>query len=229
MSSMRELNGLLGQLKAAAPGGYAVGLHIRFAAPLITAHTYPEEWLRIYTSRAYALRDPLIFWGLSCEGTTRWSEIELPDPFDIFRQAREFGLNFGCAVACGPLTSRTIVGAARADREFEDAEIARFQAIVWRMHEIAEPPEELTKAQVEALKCIADGDRHIAELMHRDPAARRCIVLVILHPVGLGQIPLVMLDERFVSGAKHVREKLAVVVHVAKGKGRHLHGSLLLG
>ena len=159
---MRELNGLLGQLKAAAPGGYAVGLHIRFAAPLITAHTYPEEWLRIYTSRAYALRDPLIFWGLSCEGTTRWSEIELPDPFDIFGQAREFGLNFGCAVACGPLTSRTIVGAARADREFEDGEIARIQAIVWRMHEIAEPPEELTKAQVEALKCIADGDRHIA-------------------------------------------------------------------
>jgi LuxR family transcriptional regulator, quorum-sensing system regulator SdiA len=162
MSNTRELNDLLGQLKAAAPSGYAIGLHIRFAAPLITAHTYPEEWLRIYTSRAYALRDPLIFWGLSCEGTTRWSEIELPDPFDIFGQAREFGLNFGCAVACGPLTSRTIVGAARADREFEDAEIARIQAMVWKMHEIAEPPEELTKAQVEALKCIADGDRHIA-------------------------------------------------------------------
>jgi LuxR family transcriptional regulator, quorum-sensing system regulator SdiA len=162
MSNTRELNDLLGELKAAAPSGYAIGLHIRFAAPLITAHTYPEEWLRIYTSRAYALRDPLIFWGLSCEGTTRWSEIELPDPFDIFGQAREFGLNFGCAVACGPLTSRTIVGAARADREFEDAEIAGIQAIVWKMHEIAEPPEELTKAQVEALKCIADGDRHIA-------------------------------------------------------------------
>jgi LuxR family transcriptional regulator len=162
MSYAHELNTLLSKLRALAPRGYAVGLHIRFAAPLITAHTYPEEWLRIYTSRAYALRDPLIFWGLSCEGTTRWSEIELPDPFDIFGQAREFGINFGCAVACGPLTSRTIVGAARADREFTDTEIARIQAIVWKMHEIAEPPEELTKAQVEALKCIADGDRHIA-------------------------------------------------------------------
>lgn len=162
MSAAYELNHLLAQLQSCAPKGYAVGLHIRFAAPLITSHTYDEGWLQIYTARAYALRDPMVFWGLSCEGSTRWSEIALPDPFDIFAQAAEFGLKFGCAIACGPLTSRTIVGAAREDREFTDAEIARIQAIVWKMHEIARPPDELTKAQVEALKCIADGDRHIA-------------------------------------------------------------------
>lgn len=162
MSRASELNRLLLQLRARCPRGYAAGLHIRFAAPLITSHTYDEEWLRIYTSCAYALRDPLIFWGLSCEGSTRWSEIALPDPFDIFGQAAEYGLRFGCAIACGPLTSRTIVGCARDDREFTDVEIAAIQAIVWKMHEIAQPPEELTKAQVEALKCIADGDRHIA-------------------------------------------------------------------
>jgi LuxR family transcriptional regulator len=162
MSPATDLNQLLSKLRALSPKGYAAGLHIRFAAPLITSHTYEEEWLRIYTSRAYALRDPLIFWGLSCEGSTRWSEIELPDPFDIFGQAAQFGLNFGCAISCGPLTSRTIVGAAREDREFTDAEIAAIQALVWKMHEIAQPPDELTKAQVEALKCIADGDRHIA-------------------------------------------------------------------
>lgn len=162
MLHVDQINLLLSELRNLAPCGYAAGIHIRFAAPLITAHTYPEEWLRIYTSRAYALRDPLVFWGLSCEGTTRWSEISLPDPFHIFAEAAQFGLKFGCAIACGPLTSRTIVGAARDDREFEDAEIARIHAVVWKMHEIAEPPEELTKTQVEALKCIADGDRHIA-------------------------------------------------------------------
>lgn len=157
-----ELNRLLTQLRSRSPKGYAVGLHIRFAAPLITAHTYDEDWLRIYTSRAYALCDPVIFWGLSGEGSVRWSEIELPDPFGILGQAESFGLRFGCVIACGPLTSRTIVGAAREDREFTDAEIAAIRAIVWKMHEIARPPDELTKAQVEALKCIADGDRHIA-------------------------------------------------------------------
>ena len=162
MSVTSDINILLTQLQARAPKGYAAGLHIRFAAPLVTSHTYPEEWLRIYTSRAYALCDPMVFWGLSREGCTRWSEIDLPDPFGIFAQAAEFGLTFGCAVACGPLTSRTIVGVARADREFTDPEIAAIQAIVWKMHEIATPPEELTKAQAEALRCIADGDRHIA-------------------------------------------------------------------
>ena len=162
MSRANELNRLLLQLHARAPGGYAVGLHIRFAAPLITSHTYDEAWLRIYTSRAYALRDPVVFWGLSCEGSVRWSEIELPDPFDIFGQAAEFGLNYGCAIACGPLTSRSIVGAARSDREFTDAEVKAIQALILKMHDIAQPPDDLTKAQVEALKCIADGDRHIA-------------------------------------------------------------------
>jgi LuxR family transcriptional regulator len=162
MSSAQVLNALLAKLGQAAPGGYAAGLHIRFAAPLITSQTYPEEWLRRYTENAYALRDPLVFWGLSVEGTTRWSEIELPDPFDIFEQAREFGLNFGCVVSCGPVSSRSIVGAGREDREFTDEEIAHIADIVHQLHAASEPPAELTSAQVDALKCIADGDRHAA-------------------------------------------------------------------
>ncbi len=162
MSGAFELNHLLRKLGRLSPSGYAVGLHIRFAAPLITAHTYDEDWLKIYTTRAYALRDPIVFWGLSRVGATRWSEIAFPDPFDILGQATKYGLRFGCAVSYGPLTSRSIVGSARADREFKDEEIARIQALVWKMHDLAEPPEELTKAQVEALRCIADGDRHVA-------------------------------------------------------------------
>lgn len=162
MSSVYELNRLLRDLGREAPEGYAVGLHIRFAAPLITAHTYDERWLQIYTENAYALRDPMVFWGLSRTGATRWSDIVLPDPFGIFKQAARYGLKFGCAVSCGPLKSRTIVGASRADREFEDDEIARIEALVHQMHALSEPPQELTKAQVDALRCIADGDRHMA-------------------------------------------------------------------
>ena len=36
------------------------------------------------------------------------------------------------------------------------------QAIILRIHDMTEPPEELTKAQIEALRCIAGGDRHAA-------------------------------------------------------------------
>ncbi len=51
---------------------------------------------------------------------------------------------------------------ARADREFTDAEIEDLQSIVMRLHEMTEPPQKLTRAQIEALKCIADGDRYAA-------------------------------------------------------------------
>ena len=162
MSSIPEIQRLFAQLRAASPQGYSAGLHIRFAAPLVADSTYDPKWLEHYTASAYALRDPMIAWGLSCEGKTRWSEIELPDPFNIWRQAADFGLNYGCAVSCGPVQSRTIVGCSRGDREYTDDEIDRIAKIVRTLHEVAEPQQVLTLAQIQALRCIAGGDRHAA-------------------------------------------------------------------
>lgn len=162
MSKIAETKRLFAKLQAASPMGYAAGLHIRFAAPLIADSTYDPRWTEYYTMNAYGLRDPMIGWGLSCEGTTRWSEIDLPDPFNIWGQAAEFGLKYGAAISCGTMQSRTIVGAGREDREFTAAEIEHLQGIVRTLHEVAEPKTELTKAQLQALRCIADGDRHAA-------------------------------------------------------------------
>lgn len=152
----------LAQLSALAPKGYSAGLHIRFAAPLIYVRTYEEAWTKTYDENAYALRDPLVFWGLGVKGCTRWSEIRLPDPFNILGQARANGLVFGAVVSTGPITSRTIVGCARDDREYTDQEMSEIAGIVQRLHIAAEPPTELTQAQVEALRLLADGDRHTA-------------------------------------------------------------------
>jgi len=162
MPSTTELNRLFAQLRGAAPLGYSAGLHIRFAAPIVSEATYDQKWLLHYSEEAYALRDPLIAWGLSCEGHSRWSEIELPDPFNILRQAGEFGLTYGVAVSCGPVQSRSIVGCARGDREYTDEEIAKIATIVRTLHEISETQTDLTQAQLQALRCIAGGDRHAA-------------------------------------------------------------------
>ena len=162
MSRRPEISLLFKQLGEKSPAGFGAGLHIRFAAPLIAVNTYNPKWAEHYTVNAYGLRDPMISWGLSREGTTRWSEIELPDPFDIWGQAAEHGLIYGAAFACGPIQSRTIVGIAREDREFHDDEIDRVFGIVLALHELSEPPTELTPAQIQALRCIADGDRHAA-------------------------------------------------------------------
>lgn len=162
MSEKQRIDRELEALGRLAPAGYFAGFHIRFAAPLRTFQTYDQAWTDHYTAQAYAMRDPMIAWGFSTEGETRWSEIELPDPFGILDEAAEFGLKYGVQVSCGPISSRTIAGAARADREFEADEIAAIADIIRKLHHLTEPPESLTQAQIDALRLIAAGDRHTA-------------------------------------------------------------------
>ena len=145
-----------------ATAGYFIGLHIRFTSPLLTFQTYDQRWIDHYTENGYVLRDPMTAWGFSKTGWIRWSDPELPDPFGLFREAAGYGLNFGATVAFGPIKSRTIASFARSDREFRDDEIAKFERAVKRLHQLSEPPEALTEAQIEALRCIAGGDRFAA-------------------------------------------------------------------
>lgn len=153
---------LLEQLDQLAPMGYTVGLHIRFATPLVYRSSYPSAWVEHYNNNSYYLRDPLVFWGVGVEGTTRWSSIPLPDPFGVMKKAAGHGLKYGAVSSYGPITSRSIVGISRSDREFDDAELSRLKEITIQLHIEAKPPSELTKAQVEALRCLANGDRHAA-------------------------------------------------------------------
>lgn len=152
------------RLEALSPNGFFFALHIRFALPLLHHQTYPQGWTDLYTEEAYALRDPIIAWGFSETGHARWSEIvtKLPDPFDIIGQARKFGMVYGIAVSCGPKKSRTIASSARDDREFTDDEITQISNLVFQLHHLTKPPESLTDAQIEALRCVAEGDRHAA-------------------------------------------------------------------
>lgn len=154
----RELH----QLSLMAESGYFIGLHIRFTSPLFTYQTYDQAWIDHYTEQGYVLRDPLTGWGFSTTGWIRWSDPKLLDPFGLFAQASAYRMNFGVTVACGPIKSRSIASFARADREFRDDEIALIETVVVRLHDMTEPPEELTRAQVEALRCIAGGDRFAA-------------------------------------------------------------------
>ena len=160
MSRNHAIDALLEDLDTLAPAGYFVGLHIRFAAPLLTFQTYPASWTDYYTRNAYALRDPMIAWGISRTGATRWSAIDLPDPFHIMAEAGRHGLNFGVCISCGEISSRTVAGIARSDREFTDEEIAAISGIVLRLHHVSQPPDTLTNAEIEALHVLASGERY---------------------------------------------------------------------
>lgn len=162
MSSRAEINAVLARLKKVAPMGYYVALHIRYAAPIMQFQGYPVAWTERYAENGYALRDPTIAWGFSASGAIRWSALPIPDPFGIMKDAANYGLNYGVIVACGSLKSRTIAGCAHDTREFTNDEIEVISTMVRRLHDMTEPPESLTKAQQEALRCIAEGDRHAA-------------------------------------------------------------------
>lgn len=159
---MPTLDPILHSLSLMAPAGYFIGLHIRYASPLMQFSNYNQDWLDNYTEKAYALRDPTIAWGFSKEGASRWADMDVPDPFGLFTEAKQFGLTYGLTVSCGPVRSRTISSFARSDRDFFDQEVDKIAQLVRRLHDITEPPESLTTAQIEALRLIAAGDRHAA-------------------------------------------------------------------
>ncbi len=150
----------IARLKRLAPEGYALGLHIRFASAHIMIQTYDPAWIEVYTSRGYMMCDPLVSWGFSTTGTSRWSELDHPDPHNVLGQAADFGMKFGVAVSHGPTSSRSIGGFARADREFTDEEIETISRTVMKLHEESTPPDSLTKAQRQALRLVASGSRY---------------------------------------------------------------------
>jgi len=162
MSKNIGLDRILYLLGVESPAGYMAGMHIRFAGPLVQYQTYDQKWIDHYTENGYALRDPMVAWGFTKDGASRWSEIDIPDPFNIFKQASEYGLKYGVVVSTGPLNSRSITGCARDDREFTDDEIKRITKLVQTLHDVTDPPDSLTKAQKDALQLIADGHRHAA-------------------------------------------------------------------
>lgn len=152
----------INQLSEIAPAGFSILVHIRLGIPLMSHHNFSQDWQNHYNQSAYALRDPMVAWALGTQGTARWSDIDIPDPFDIFGQYRAFGMPSGLVVSCGPTASKTIAVAARAEGEFTDFELADFERLVLQLHRIIEPPKALTDAQIDALRCIAAGDRHAA-------------------------------------------------------------------
>lgn len=162
MGRSQIIDDLLVDLGDQSPGGYFLSLHLRYSTPLMMMQTYDPRWVEHYARNAYALRDPMIAWGISRSGTSRWSEIDIPDPFGIMDEAAAFGLKYGVCISFGPITSRTIACATRSDREFTDEEMAALTGTVLRLHHETEPPDHLTPAEIEALRVVASGERYAA-------------------------------------------------------------------
>ena len=150
------------QVKALAPSGHYIALRIGFAFPMQEVNALPQDWVEHYTVQRFMLDDPVIRWIYSNTGAARWSEIDIPDPRQVFRQARAFGMRFGVAICCFDGNSeglRSFGSFARGDREFEAGEIDQLSAYVTRLHYEMAPPSTLTQAELEALRMVKSGLR----------------------------------------------------------------------
>lgn len=150
------------QVKALAPSGHYIALRIGFAFPMQEVNALPQDWVEHYTVQRFMLDDPVIRWIYSNSGAARWSQIDLADPRQVFRQAWAFGLRYGVAICCFDGNSeglRSFGSFARGDREFEADEIEQLSAYVTRLHYETAPPSTLTQAELEALRMVKSGLR----------------------------------------------------------------------
>ncbi|WP_298907559.1 autoinducer binding domain-containing protein [uncultured Aliiroseovarius sp.] len=160
MQRKTDLSDNLLRLDRLAPSGYGLGLHIRNGTPYILRQTYDPEWSAKYIEMGYAIVDPIVFWGVNNEGSIRWSSLEHPDPHNVFAQAATYGAKYGVAISVGPISSRTIGGVSRSDREYTDGEIQQVLDVISLIHFHTKPPESLTAAQGAALQMVAKGFRY---------------------------------------------------------------------
>jgi LuxR family transcriptional regulator len=156
---LREMQAAIAELETLAPEGFFLALHIRNLVPFLQRRTYRAEWLNLYDRKAYMLHDPVVTWGFTHDGVIRWADVALPDPLRVLEQARAHGLHYGVVAAHGPMESRSLLGVSRADREVNAREMDRVQRLLTRLHDLAQPPDELTEAEAQALRVLASGKR----------------------------------------------------------------------
>ena len=141
----------LEQAAMLAPAGYALAFHIRFTAPTFLLQAYPKAWTTYYSMHALVMADPTVAWGFAHDGWCRWSDLT-DDPSRVMERAADHGLAYGVVCALETDGSRSFGSFARADREFEDAEIAELLSVLTALHEATRDIEALSPESIEALR-----------------------------------------------------------------------------
>lgn len=161
MNRRTQIASLLQDLDLRSPAGFAIALHIRFTAPTYMFQTYAKRWLDTYSSEGLVLHDPVARWGLQNIGRVRWSELEAMDGGGVMERAKDFGLMNGVAIALVLEGSRSIAGFSRADREYDDVEIAEMEDRVADLHRMTGGPDQLSPTDQRALTALSVRLTHV--------------------------------------------------------------------
>jgi LuxR family transcriptional regulator len=145
-----------------APGGHYLALRLGFVFPLEEVNELPPIWVEEYTRQGYAPFDPLIRWAYGEVGAARWSEVTQPDHRGVLARARAHGLLFGAVVSvidAAPGTQRSFGTFVQPHREFTGEELDLLRLYVQARHDAMRPPQNITEAEIEALRLVKEGQR----------------------------------------------------------------------
>jgi len=151
MTQRASIAALLQDLDRRSPAGLAIALHIRFTRPTFLFQTYSKRWTDHYSATGMVVSDPLVRWGLQNVGRVRWADLEPIDTGGVLEAAKDYGLMNGTCIAMVESGSRTIAGFARADRDYEDAEVDALEEVLTQLHRATLGPGKLSGEDQQAL------------------------------------------------------------------------------
>lgn len=151
MTQRASIAALLQELDRRSPAGFAIALHIRFTTSTYLFQTYPKRWMDQYSAAGFVVHDPTVHWGFNNVGHIRWSELEAIDEKGVLERAKDFGIMNGVAVAVVVAGSRSIASFARADREYDEPEMAELERDLVRLHRATAGLDRLSASDQRAL------------------------------------------------------------------------------
>lgn len=154
MPTDTQIIDLLKQLKASAPAGFALALHINYTRPTFLFQTYPEDWIKEYSEKGMVMADPTVHWGFENEGTKRWSALADQDPSGVLSKAAVHGMKYGVACALTRDDTHSLGSFARSDKEFSDSECDALLDKTRQIHVATEDLNTLVPDIYEAIKIL---------------------------------------------------------------------------
>lgn len=152
MDKKANIAHLLSVLDEMSPGGFAIALHIRSAAPAFLFQTFPIKWVDYYSQHGLVLKDPAMRWAFDHSGTIRWRDLTDDDPYGVMQQAKRHGLSYGFTHSIRVEKSRSVSGFARGDRDYLDIEIDEIGKKLHELHAATDQLTALSEADADALK-----------------------------------------------------------------------------
>ena len=152
MDNRASIASLLAEIDGMTPGGFAIGLHIRFNGPVFLFQTFPQAWIDYYATEGLQLSDPAVAWSFENTGFIRWRDLEDNDPNDVMGKARAHGMRYGATLSIDENKSRSVLGCTRSDRDYLDAELEDIRLKLIDLHNMTVGLSALSSADTTALK-----------------------------------------------------------------------------